>query len=58
MKANKTKGKTKMKERGFYTPRSYRFSEEVHQEIKEMAKEFGSQNLAIRELLRVYKMSN
>jgi hypothetical protein len=43
-------------DRGFYTPRSYRFSEEVHQEIKEMAKEFGSQNLAMRELLRVYKI--
>jgi len=55
MNPNKTKGKKRKGDRGFYKPKSYRFSEEVHKEISLLAKEFGSQNLAIKELINNYK---
>jgi uncharacterized phage protein (TIGR01671 family) len=34
------------------------FKEEVNQELKELAKEFGSETLAIKELLKFYKTNN
>lgn len=51
MKPNKTKGKNRKEDRGFYKPKSYRFSEETHNKIKELSKDFGSQEKALRYLL-------
>lgn len=42
-------------DRGFYKPRSYRFSNVTHQYIKDLAIKFGSQEKALRELINKYK---
>lgn len=43
------------KDRGFYKPKSYRFSEETNKAIKKLAQERGSQEKALRYLLLLYK---
>jgi len=41
--------------RGFYKPKSYRFSEENKEFLTKLSKEFGSYNLAIEYLKKIHK---
>lgn len=45
--------KDKKIDRGFYKPVSYRFSEETKKELKILAKEYGSQEKALKYLLKL-----
>jgi len=42
-------------DRGFYKPRSYRFSNVTHHKLKKLGKEFGSQEKALKHLLSLKK---
>lgn len=52
MKPNKTNRKI---DRGFYKPKSYRFSIETQEILKNLAIEFGSQEKALKVLINSFK---
>jgi len=53
---NKTKGKNKKSERGFYNPKSYRLSEETHDTLARLSKEVGSHEKLQKIFIKSYKI--
>jgi len=53
---NKTKGKNKKSERGFYKPKSYRFSAETHNTLARLSKGIGSHEKLQKIFIKLYKI--
>jgi len=47
--------KKTIKQRGYYKVRSYRFSDETDEEFRQLGKQIGSQEKAMRYLLKMSK---